>query len=401
MANIIYENPYQKEFISEITNIIEKDGKYHIELDNTYFYPESEVQPSDTGYINGTAVSFVYQEGEKIYHVIDKKPSKIHRVTCTIDFEKKFDFMQQNLGQKILSYCFMEMLKANTIKTNIQSNSCYIDLDKIIEITEIRNIEKMANEIISDNHKIETIYATNSELKKICSKKIHTVGNYPTRIVKIGDISAIPCNATYPLSTIETQIIKIMKIQSRSTSTRIEFICGTRAVHDYFKKYETLETMTKLLSCNHEELLPKVDCLSAELKKAIFEKNSLKSQVADFEVQKLLSNCENINSVRVLKSIYTDVDVKYTNALASKLVLFPSVVVLFGLQVQDKTHVIFMKSKDLKLLSMDSLIKDALTLIDGKGGGSEFSAQGAGKSSNNLSSCLDYAYRKIKNSILS
>ena len=400
MENIFIENPYKKEFIAEIINVIERDTKYHIELDNTFFYPESESQPSDTGYINGIAVTFVYKEDETIFHVLDKKPAKIHRATCIIDFEKKFDFMQQNLGQKILSYCFMERLKANTLKTNIQSNSCYIDLDKITETAEIRNIEKMANEIISDNLKIDTFYATNSEVKKIFSKKIHITGNYKTRIVKIGDIVVIPCNALYPLSTVEAQIIKIVKVETGSAFTRIEFLCGSRAVHDYFIRYEALETMTHLLSCKYEELLPKVDNLSTELKKNIAEKNLLKSQVADFEVQKLLLSCKNINSVRVLKSIYTDVDVKYINSLASKLVLFPKVVVLFGLQIQDKTHVIFMKSKDLKLISMDSLIKDAITLIDGKGGGNEFSAQGAGKNSNNLSSCLEYTYRKISDSIV-
>jgi len=58
-----------------------------------------------------------------------------------------------------------------------------------------------------------------------------------------------------------------------------------------------------------------------------------------------------------------------------------------------------MCSKDLKILRMDSLLKDAITLIDGKGGGSEFSAQGGGKNNNNLDSSLDYAYNKIKDNL--
>ena len=62
LEKLYYENPYQKEFTAEIINVIEKENKYHVELDKTYFYPEDGGQPSDTGYINGAAVTYVYEE---------------------------------------------------------------------------------------------------------------------------------------------------------------------------------------------------------------------------------------------------------------------------------------------------------------------------------------------------
>ena len=48
---------------------------------------------------------------------------------------------------------------------------------------------------------------------------------------------------------------------------------------------------------------------------------------------------------------------------------------------------------------MNSLLKDAITLIDGRGGGNEYSAQGGGKNNNNIDSALDYASMKIINSL--
>jgi alanyl-tRNA synthetase len=77
----------------------------------------------------------------------------------------------------------------------------------------------------------------------------------------------------------------------------------------------------------------------------------------------------------------------------------PKVIVLFGVKSEDKANLLFMCSKDLTIISMDALLKDAITLIDGKGGGSAFSAQGGGKNNNNLDSSLDYAYSKIKSHI--
>jgi len=49
---------------------------------------------------------------------------------------------------------------------------------------------------------------------------------------------------------------------------------------------------------------------------------------------------------------------------------------------------------------MNSLLKDAITLIDGKGGGSDFQAQGGGKNNNNIESTMEYAYRRVKDSII-
>ncbi len=44
---------------------------------------------------------------------------------------------------------------------------------------------------------------------------------------------------------------------------------------------------------------------------------------------------------------------------------------------------------------MNDLLKDTITLINGRGGGSKFMAQGGGKNSSNLQGAMDYALRKI------
>ena len=46
---------------------------------------------------------------------------------------------------------------------------------------------------------------------------------------------------------------------------------------------------------------------------------------------------------------------------------------------EDKVNLLFACSKDVKEVKMNDLLKDAISLIDGKGGGSPFQAQGAGK----------------------
>jgi len=44
---------------------------------------------------------------------------------------------------------------------------------------------------------------------------------------------------------------------------------------------------------------------------------------------------------------------------------------------------------------MNDLLKDAISLIDGRGGGSHNQAQGGGKNNSNLKSAMEYAVMKI------
>ena len=221
------------------------------------------------------------------------------------------------------------------------------------------------------------------------------------RIVKIADIDINPCCGIHPSSTIEVQLIKVIKFEKCKNGIRIEFICGARAVSDYILKHEAMEKMCKLLSCNNAAVLSEVERLSGELNKALTEKRALKAEVAEYEVQNMLSSAPKIEDIRVLKYIYDNGDLKYTNLLATKLVSAPKVIVLFGVRSNDRANLLFMCSKDLNMISMNSLLKDAISLIDGKGGGSDLSAQGGGKNNNNLDSSLDYAFSKIKDYIIS
>ncbi|MBC8059407.1 MAG: alanyl-tRNA editing protein AlaX-L [Clostridiaceae bacterium] len=393
-----YENIYQKEFTAEIINVTEKDNKYHVELDKSYFYPNTDGQVCDTGWINNFPVMFIYEENSRIYHVLEVKPIKIHRVSCVIDFDKKFTIMQQNLGKHVLSICFQELFNANTISS--PSGSSFIEIDKNLLQEDLLKVEEMSNKLISDNIKIQVLYPNNAELKKMNIKKSNANKNEEIRVVQILDFQACPCKALHPISTIEIQMIKLTKLEKRGNISRIEFICGRAAVSDYLDKYMAIEKMSKLFGCKDIEVLQKVEALSGELKKALAEKSSLKSEIADYEVLDMLTSAETIKDVRIIKSIYNDVDIKHTNVLATKLVSFPKVIILFGAKTADKTYLLFMCSKDLNLISMNLLLKDAITLIDGKGGGSDFSAQGAGKSANNLSSSLEYAYNKVKGLLL-
>ncbi|MGH4050067.1 MAG: alanyl-tRNA editing protein [Clostridium sp.] len=401
MEKLYYENQYLAEFTAEIVNVTLKENKYHVELDRTCFYPGGGGQPCDTGYINRYEVTYVYEEEGIIYHVVNVKPLKIHKVKCNINFELRYDYMKQHLGQHILSASISNLFNANTIGFHLGDSSTTIDLDKVISNDDIKTAQTTANEIVTNNINVEILYPTKSQLKKLSLKKIPIKAFQKVRIVKVADFDINPCGGVHPNSTIEVQLIKVIKFEKYKTGLRIEFLCGQRAVNDYVLKHETLDKISKLLSCNNVTLLPVIERLSSELSNALSQKRALKATVAEYEVQNMLDAAQKIEDIKVLKFVYDNGDLKYTNTLATKLVSNPKVIVLFGVTSDDKANLLFMCSKDLNIINMSDLLKDAITLIDGKGGGNANSAQGGGKNNNNLDSSLDYAMSKIKESLSS
>ncbi len=396
MQKLYYDNPYLKEFTAEITAVIEKDNTFHIELNETCFYPEGGGQPSDAGFIEASPISYVYENEGHIYHVSSVKPHKIHRVKCTLDWQRRFDHMQQHLGQHILSACLSDLFSSHTIGFHLGEHYSTIDLDCQLNNEQLLQTESLANQMVFDRIPVEVLYPSKSELKKLSVKKSLPKMNDPLRLVKIGDLDLNPCCGTHPSSTLEVQGIKIIKHEKYKTGIRIYFVCGKRALQDYFAKDAFTSSLCMMLKCSKEDVLQKITKLTGDINKLSAENRNLKAEITSYESSHMLNAAEIIHSIRVIHKVYEKGDLKSLSLLAAKLTEHEKVIVLFGIQAEDTAHLIFMCSKELKKVHMGNLLKDAITLLDGKGGGSSFSAQGGGKSANNLSSSIDYAFMKVQ-----
>ncbi|MFQ8989302.1 MAG: DHHA1 domain-containing protein, partial [Intestinibacter sp.] len=97
--------------------------------------------------------------------------------------------------------------------------------------------------------------------------------------------------------------------------------------------------------------------------------------------------------------IYNDKDTKYISKLANKITEEDNKIVLFALINGDRVNLVFSCSKNLNFLDMNSLLKDAIKLIDGNGGGNKFNAQGGGKNNSNLESLINYTLMKLQNEL--
>lgn len=398
MSKLYYTNPYQKTFTAEVVSITEKSGDFHIVLDQTAFYPEGGGQPSDTGFIEDSPITYVYEENGTIYHVSPKKPIKIHKAKCRLDWARRLDHMQQHMAQHILSACLLDAFQANTVSFHLGREICTIDIDKMLTSEQLLEGERLANAIINENIQVEILYPTKQELKKLNIRKSLPKTYEPIRIVKIGDLDINPCCGTHPSSTIEVQLIKLIKWEKNKTNLRITFLAGGRGVADSLSKDQFVRHLCHMLKGNEQDVLTKVETLTQYTNTLISENRKLKEKIAEFEVKVLLEEAPVIRNCHIVKKSFSNRTLKEVQLLGSKLTATPNTIALLGLMLDEQAYLIFMCSKELKKFNMDTLLKDSITLIDGRGGGSYFSAQGGGKSLSNLESALDYAYLKISKS---
>ena len=399
MERLYYKDQYIKEFTAEIVDIKEIDKRFHVQLDKTAFFPGGGGQFCDLGKIDTHDVVDVYEKGDSIYHVLETKPIKIHKVKCLIDWKRREDGMHQHFAQHVLSGCFFKTFNANTVSFHLGREFSTVDIHGYLEESQIRQVEILANNIINENIEAETLLPSKKELKKLGLRRDLPTTNQEIRVLKIGDLDINACCGVHPKSTLELRMIKIRRWEKNKGATRIEFLAGNRAIEYSLKRDLYLGGICRYLSCSEDEAIKGIQNLHNRLENTISSNRKLEETIANYEIKDMINNCNKISDISVVKKIYDNKNIKYVSKVATKITESSSTIALIGVKNEDKVNLVFAASSDLNYINMNNLLKDTITLVDGRGGGSNSLAQGGGKNNGNLDSAIDYAFMKIKNMI--
>ena len=396
MEKLFYIDSYIKNFTAEIEEIKEVDDKFHVLLNKTAFFPGGGGQYCDLGTIDNINVLDVYEENDKIYHVLEKKPNRIHKVKCEIDWDRREYGMQHHFGQHIISACFNNEYKAKTVGFHLGKDFSTVDIEGFFKEEDILKIEKMCNEIIRENITVEFLNITKKEAKKLKIKEDLSKLGDNIRVVKIDDIDMNLCCGVHMKNTLDLRVIKIKKFEKYKKATRIEFLCGTKAIEEMLKRENYLNKICKLLSSNEEDAYKIIENLNNKLNEVNKENRRLEEIISNYEVKEMIESAEKINNMNVIVKVYENKTMNYMNKIANKIIEKENNIGLFALKNDDKLNLLFACSKNLEKMDMNILLKDSIKLIDGKGGGSKVLAQGGGKNNSNLDSLFDYVKIKIK-----
>lgn len=362
MARLLYyESPRTAEWQTEVVNVIQKDGKYHVVLVETNFYPEGGGQPADRGTIDGIPVEHVYEHGGEVYHVLGAAPQG-KQVACKLDWARRFDLMQQHTGQHLLSAVMYNKYGWETSSLHMGEEELSVDVQTPDVTPEaLKEIEDEANAVVTRDLEIKTHIVTPEEAKKFPNRKIPpTAGT--VRIVEISTHDFSPCCGTHVSRTGEIGLIKIVGTQKMKAEMRLFLKCGGRALRDYQARQEIITRLSQLFKADQGKLLSRIEAQDAQMKANWKELTDLKEKLLKVEAENLSRTATSPVIIRTYE------DKSFSDLMSlSKYLLAAGDYVLILSSVPEK-RLLFARSEKLQG-DCGKILKDHLAAFNGKGGG--------------------------------
>ncbi|WP_432363135.1 alanyl-tRNA editing protein [Sporosarcina sp. UB5] len=373
---IYYENAYKKTFRARIVSDgADSAGRPYVVLSNTAFYPTGGGQPHDTGTIEGVQVIDVEDVDGEIRHFLDEELHSKKEVEGAIDWERRFDHMQQHAGQHILTAAFVRLFDFQTVSFHLGKGLVSIDLDvEDVTAEQLAAAEKLANDIILENRPIETKWVTEDELSEYSLRKQLAVTD-EIRLVIIPDFDYNGCGGTHPSSTGQVGLLKIISTEKQKQKVRVHFACGGRVLQQLHRKHEELSAASKLLSAPEDGVSSAIERLLTShhaLEKSL---EIAKEDLLSFEIENLLDN----RNGSIVRASFTDRTVQELQKLARMIVAEDDSVIAL-LVAENEGRLQFVAGRGASVgTSMKLVTAAVLPHLNGKGGGNDAFVQGGGE----------------------
>ena len=423
MERLYYENSFLHDFVAALVAVRRlPDGRTALVFDRTAFYPTSGGQTFDIGWIELEnldrpaalrpklrVVEVLDDEASgEVLHVIEPVPELENvlggateepvgvamRVRGFLDVERRRDHMQQHSGQHVLSAAFVELFELPTISFHMGEESCTIDLEaKSLSPEQVRRAEQRANQIVFEDRAVKTHFATPEEARAMGLRKLPPPGRERLRIIDIAGFDICACGGTHVRSTGQVGAILLRKVEKVKQGSRVEFVCGERAVNFARKDWETLTEAAALYSAHLWATPEQINKSLEEIKCASKREHKLLEEVAELTAAKLLAASETSGDIKLIALVLTGRDIAFAKMLAQKLVAEPRTVAVLGCAA-GQSALVFAQWRGGPF-DMGGLMKQEMARLGSRGGGSRELAQGGVPEAEQLDSAIERARAAI------
>jgi alanyl-tRNA synthetase len=365
---LYYQEPYRTTFEACVTSCDVIGDQLHAVLDQTAFYPTSGGQPFDTGALGPARVlDVIDQDDGQITHVLDRRLDAGMRVIGVIDWTRRFDHMQQHTGQHVLSAAFDRLVQARTESFHLGTLTATIDLAKEVSANEILSAEDEANRIVWEDRPVSIRLASPDEAASLPLRKTPTRSG-PLRLIDIEDFDLSACGGTHVSRTGAIGIIAVAGAEKFRGGTRIEFVCGSRALARFRTWREAFVATQRHLSVAPGELAAGVERLQTESKTLQRTTRALQERLATHERagdQLVVVEAVDAWDAAGLKALATAAAAAEPN---SAIALFTT---------SAPARAVIARGKDATI-DASAILKSLITRFGGKGGGKPDLAQAGG-----------------------
>ena len=273
-----YNDSYQKTIQSKVIDCIKSKKGYDIVLEDTCFYPEGGGQPADKGILYGQQVLDVQERNDTIYHTVKNEIPIGTLVEGEIDWEYRFDLMQNHTAEHILSGIVYRKYGLHNVGFHMGKDVITLDFDGKLSQQQIIELEQCANEAVMQNKTIRIYYPTKQELQELDYRSKKSLEGV-VRIVEIpGYDYSEKSQSAYEISHLLSVTVKDI----------------SKAVEKLKKEKDTLQWQINFLEKQRLEQI--VDKVKNDTKKAVFFEKVLNHKTLQYFATML---CEKANIVAV------------------------------------------------------------------------------------------------------
>lgn len=369
---LYYTDSHRKEFEARVVSCEPRDEGnlskgYIVVLNRTTFFPEGGGQYADTGVLGNVHVTDAQEKNGIIYHYTDGPLNVDEQVHGVIDWEKRFESMQQHTGEHIISGFVHEKFGYNNVGFHLGADYCTMDFDGPITKEQLKEIELEANKIVYQNLDVEVLYPTKEALADMQYRsKIEIEGQ--VRIVTIPGVDTCACCAPHVKKTGEIGNIKLVDMVNYKGGERITMLAGIRALNDYVVKEDSAKKISTLLCVKEDEVAPAVEHLKEE-------QIDLKNEVAALKQKLLRYRAQEVDVTPAIVKVFdAKISGNEPRELMNMLLERGAKVcaVLAGMDEKGYRYVIGSRSEDVRPIS-----KKLNEAFEGRGGGKSEMVQGS------------------------
>jgi alanyl-tRNA synthetase len=285
-----YTEPYRKTFDATVVNVASVDGRWQVTLDQTAFYPTSGGQPFDTGTLGGAAVGDVIdREDGTIAHLLPVPLNVGEVVTGEIDWARRFDHMQQHTGQHVLSAAFDRLFGVRTESFHMGQLAATIDLAREVTAAEVAKAEDDANRVVWEDRPVAVRFATAEEAAAMPLRK-ESGRTGSLRLIDVQDYDLSACGGTHVERTGAIGVIAIGGWEKFRGGSRVEFLCGARALQRFRVWRDSLAAMQKHLSVPPIEMAASIERMQDDSKALQRTIRGFQEKLAAHEAATLLAH---------------------------------------------------------------------------------------------------------------
>lgn len=250
---------------------------FNVKLQDTILFPEGGGQPDDHGLIGDVPVLRVTRQGPDAVHFVGSALEVGVEVQLKVDWQRRFDHMQQHSGQHLITALADSMFGYKTTSWELGRQRSSIELDTpCIKPAQIESLEAAVNDKIRARTPVTVQLLTLDDpaMEKVRSRGLPDDVVGPIRVIDIQGVDANMCCGTHVSNLSDLQVIKLLGTEKgKKNKTNLIFLSGNRVLKYAEKSFNTERSLVSLLKTGPDDHVEAVDKLQKSVK--LLMKNNL------------------------------------------------------------------------------------------------------------------------------